>query len=141
MASRHVIGAFNFELWNGPPPLLVQEQVSTFHRVGADGVGFQTLGKHGQTFDVTLTYWDASYALCLAGLALMKAIVGTQVVVTYNDINYSTTFSHQYLVNAVEEISCDAVVRQIRSAPTPAINRTNAGELLVRFTLTPVDVS
>lgn len=138
--SRHIIGDYNFELWNGPPPLFVQEQVSTFRRVGVDGVGFQTLGINGDTFEVTLTYWDSSYAACLVALSLMKALAGTQQIVVYNAINYYAVFNHQYLVNAVHEVSCNACVRQVRSAPAPAINQLNGGELVVRFVLTPVYV-
>lgn len=132
--SKFRIHTFAFEFWEGPPPLLVQEQGSAFTRPGADGVGQQKLGKWCESFEATLTGWAASYGDALRAIPQLLGLVRVgHVRVIYNDVDYETVFQHRYFVDAVHPVNCQSVVRQYG----PSINRTNAGELVVRFVLTP----
>jgi hypothetical protein len=132
--SAHRIDVFNFEFWDGSPPVLTYEQGSSFTRPGADGVGQQTLGRWAEPFDATLTAWYASYTLALLAVPRMQAIVRIGPVrLWYNAIDYRTVFGHDYLVDAVEMINCQSVIRLLG----PGINLAGGAELLVRFTMTP----
>lgn len=104
--AAYEIGSYGFIRWEGPPPQLVKQHLARFTKTGQAGFSAQLLGIHGDPFDVTLTAVVANQA---AGTTLeggYRALIGasTQVVV-FNDVNYSTAFSHTYLVENVETVS------------------------------------
>ena len=136
MISR--IHVFDFVNWEGPPPVIVQEQGATFHRPGADGVGVQKIGRWADPFNVTLTRWDTSFSR-----ALWTAQIITNTLpnsgpkrVRYEGIDmHAAPFRTTYLIDFVNVVSCERLVRQFNSSA--GINYAGGGELIVELTMTP----
>jgi len=144
MASPHRIstpivpgGPLNFEFWNGEQPPVIHEQVVSFTKPGANGVGQQKVGRHHPAIQSTLTSIWPDYANAIAALAVYRQVPGSGLCdVVYNFVSWSA-FSIGFYVDAVELVECQRRPLWVG----PDFTYYGAGELVTRWTLTPVEVS
>ena len=131
------VGAFNFIKWIGPPPVIVSEQGTTFHRPGTDGTGQQTIGRWSDPFIVTLIHWESTYLRALRNAALMSTTLPRSgpIIVAYEGIRYHLPpFRTLYHVDSLSIVKCQKLARQYGSG----INYQNGGEVVVEMTFTPL---
>jgi hypothetical protein len=132
--SAYGIDVFNFEFWDGPPPVVPTPKVIVTHRPGVSGAAHQILGTWGDTFDVSLTSHWASQLAAVVGHTAMKSLIGTGgKYLKYNNINWTSMYGTLYHVNAVE-------IFTLKSAPRllgPGYDLVAGAMLVTKFTLTP----
>ena len=135
--SAYGIDAFNFEFWDGPPPVVPTQKVSVSHRPGVSGVSHQLLGFWGNTFDVSLTSHWASQLLAITAHAQMNAIIGTGgKFLKYNNVNWSGMYGVVFNVDDIELVTLKSMPRLIG----PNYDFVAGVSLVTRFTLTPQKV-
>jgi hypothetical protein len=135
--SDYGIDVFNFEFWQGPPPVVPTQKIIVTHRPGVNGVAHQLIGTWGDTFDVVLTSHWATFLHAIQGHQLMNSIIGTGgVMVKYNNINWSSFYGVLYHVEAIEILNLRTALWFVG----PTYSFPNGGELVTRFTLTPQKV-
>ena len=143
MASPHriatpiAVGApLNFEFWNGEPPPIIHEQIVNFTKPGADGVGEQKIGRHHRPIEAVLTSIWQDYATAMGALAAYRQVPGAGVCgITHNFLDWSA-YNIGFYIDAVEFVDCQA--RPLWQGPD--FTYYGAGELVTRWTLTPVEV-
>ena len=93
------IGSYGFVRWQGPAPQLIKQHVRTFSKVGQSGIAAQLLGTFGDPFDVELeAHFDNQTNTSTAENAYRALIGASPQTVVYNGVNYSSAYSHTYLV-------------------------------------------
>jgi hypothetical protein len=135
--SAYGIDVFNFEFWDGPPPVVPTPKIIATHRPGVSGSAHQILGTWGDTFDVSLTsHWSDQLA-AITGHALMNLLIGTGgKFLKFNDINWSSMYGVLYHVDAVELSDLHLALWLLG----PSYSYPNGASLTTRFTLTPQKV-
>jgi len=135
--SAYGIDVFNFEFWQGPPPVVPSQKVLVSHRPGVSGVALQRLGMWGDTFDCVVTSHWASFLAAIAGHQLMTAIIGTGgVAVKYNNVNWTSMYGVLFHVDDVQMVDMHAAQWLIG----PGYSLRNGASMATRFTLTPQKV-
>jgi hypothetical protein len=136
MAS-YGIDIFNFEFWEGPPPVIPTLKVVTTHRPGVSGVSEALLGTWGDTFTVQLTSHWANQLYAIQGHALMVPLIGTGgKYVKFNDINWTSMYGVIYNVDAIDLVD----LRSHLYLAGPSYAFANGASLVTRWTLTPQKV-
>lgn len=133
MATRHRLGNFDINLWRGQPPPLVQEQVASATRAGADGVTMQRLGIWSPPFEVEIVSHYASYLAAIRDAARLYAVRRQLLPLKYETLDYAALFKHLYSLDAVELVSCKTMIRLLG----PGYNYPAGGELVMRLRMTP----
>lgn len=131
----HTIGGVVFQLWDGPPPLFVQQQVTSHTRPGVEGVSQQNVGKWARQFEAVVTAHYVNYTTAVNAYFSLAAMPGDDPqIVIYNDINYWLTYGHLYTVDNVEPIR----IRAAALLTGPGYFFYSGGEMVARLLMTPV---
>lgn len=135
--SAYGIDVFNFEFWDGPPPVVPTQKVIVTHRPGVSGVAHQLLGVWGETFDANLTSHWVNQLAAMTGHAYMNALIGTGgKYLKYNNINWSSLHGVLFHVNGVQLVTLKSVPRIIG----PGYDFVAGTIMVAKFTLTPQKV-
>lgn len=131
----HSIGNLTFRFWRGTSPQLVQQQITSHTRPGADDVGKIKNGIYGQPFQSTLVEHFSSFAAGEVFIPNYFNLVDSlgPVAVVYNNINYQAVHGHLYYVDACQIVSHKAHPRLMG----PNYDYIGGSEMIVQFTLTP----
>lgn len=134
MTAIYQIGSYEFVKWEGPPPQLVKQHLARFTKTGQPGFSAQMLGAYGDPFDVTVSAVVANQANGITLENGYRSLIGasTQTVI-FNGVNYSTQFSHTYLVENVETVEFRTLPRLIG----PTYNFAGGWRLISRWLLVP----
>ena len=131
------LGAFGFVRWEGPRPGFVRQKVVEFAKPGANGISAQLQGVKGEQFATALTAVFANETDTRLAESTYRNLIGTTVVLVYEGTNYSTTYSHDYLVH-------DVMVQSAKKRPLlvgPSYNYPSGWELISRWELIPIATS
>lgn len=135
--SAYAIDQFNFELWDGPPPVVPSQKVAVSRRPGVSGVAHHLLGTWGDTFQVTLTAHCANQTIAATAHQQLSALIGTGgKFVKYNNLSWTSMHQTVYHINAVDLVTLRSVPRLIG----PTYDYTAGTVMVLRITLTPQKV-
>ena len=97
------IGPYGFIRWEGPPPPLVKQHVTTFNKIGQAGISAQLTGIHGDYFEVSLSAAFANQAAAIVADESYRDLIGAAPQeLIFNGIDYLFAFQHTYLVTAID---------------------------------------
>lgn len=131
------VGAYGFDLWDGPPPALAQEQIATHTRPGADGVGQLKLGSWAPTTEAVLLADFTTFTAADAMFAFWATLPDQDPLpVRWNNIEYFNAYGHLHHVDAVEKLQ---VQRHVRLTG-PGYDYVGGARIAAKFVFTAYDV-
>lgn len=102
----HYTNTFYWHHWDGVPPALGSESISTFSRAGAAGVGHQHLAQHGEPFTVTLKRYFNSWAIALANRKAVYDLKKLDLIdIWFNGVSMKISAQTQYKCTEVNILS------------------------------------
>jgi hypothetical protein len=132
----HQYGLIQYDMWDGPPPPLVGEQVSESVKPGVDGVAHAFVGKWGPPFDRTLTAVLPTYEEAFLQQEQQRAMLGYAWGIIYHGVNYTAEFSHVY-----RAIDCEVLeIRKIIRFLSLDKNYVYPTQIVTRWKLAPISL-
>jgi hypothetical protein len=123
-----------FAFWNDPPGQISQ-QVQSFSRAGAVGLSHRKLGVRGRTFSSQLVSHHSSYSSARSSYDSMLGFVGKVVNISHEGEAMSTTHDNSYVVEQVDLVECQTVVRLVG----PGYNYAGGARMTTVWTMSPID--
>src|SRR3990167_408838 len=98
---------WDFHVWEGPPPGLVRQHVSTHTRPGTAGASHAKLGLWGDPFQVKLTAYYATFVLAHdARKLILEPLLDVALTkVWYASIDYYVRYQTIYKVVAIQDVT------------------------------------
>jgi hypothetical protein len=130
----HQLGPIPYDMWEGPPPKLVKNQITLSVRPGVNGTAAAFAGVWTGPFDIVLTANWQLYQDALAQESLQLDMIGGVWGIIKDTVNYLTEFSHVYRV-----LDCETLrIRKIIRFTGPDKDLLYPTEIVTRWKLLPI---
>ena len=130
----HQLGNIPVDIWEGPEPSLIHQQLTVTARPGVDGTATALAGKWSEQFEVQLTtvYELAEDALFQRWLE--QTMVGGVWAVMKDEVDYQATFSTLYRAISAQPVRMKKLIHFM----SPDKNLVYPTEVVTRWTLLPI---
>lgn len=122
------VHALPVHIWEGPPPQVAKQRVSTYTKPGIATVGVVVTGNHGMTIEVRGSSFFANVGAANTFAANFRGLIGSVGAVVFN----ATTYNNQLVVDFATTRSQTIVSYQ---NPSESINYSPAVRLDYTFRL------
>lgn len=130
----HQYGYIPVDIWNGPDPKLINQQLTVSVRPGVDGTATALAGKWAESFEVEMTSVYQFYEDALFQRWLEQQMIGGVWAVMKDLVDYQMTFATLYRAMNAQTVRLATIVHFIG----PDKDLIYPTEIVTRWTLLPV---